>query len=207
MARDIRIHCWDHTSYSVGGGEREKEGSYERKRERGRWQLCVVITAQGDQGYTRGPGHTQTHTRTHQHNLKRGWREARVCSPEHFLFLKPVQQSGGRGGKAKMSLIQWLHRGQGWSRGHLCSRQMSREIPLRVWRLTISYQNNICLSQSLITAHNNLKQICLCSAEGVSCALLMAVMLFFVNMSHTLGFQADDKKQVSKPPLINIPEQ
>lgn len=44
MARDIRIHCRDHTSYSIGGGERKKA---QHMREKGRWQLCAVITVQG----------------------------------------------------------------------------------------------------------------------------------------------------------------
>lgn len=64
MARDIRIHCRDHTSYSIGGGERKKA---EHMREKGRWQLCAVITVQGGQGYTSKPRHTYTHSHAHAH--------------------------------------------------------------------------------------------------------------------------------------------
>lgn len=83
-----------------------------------------------------------------------------MCSPEHFLFPKPVQHSGGRGGKAKDVIDPPASQRSGRVPGSFL-------FTINVWRIPpegVATERLITVSVSLalsLPSKNNLKMIVL----------------------------------------------
>lgn len=143
-----------------------------RERERGRWQLCVVITVQGDQGYTRRPGHTHTHTQS-----KEGVVGSTCVQPRALLVSKAsaakwqkkskgndvidpmtLQRSGQVLGSSSSTTNVWRNTPEGMltdnliskqypslSLSHYCTQQSQADLSLfcRMFELSVSDGRNV----------------------------------------------------------------